>query len=174
MTIAGFDSPGRCAPGAVKKDAVYTCTPEAHVPADAKLTTPYFTDDYWKHPAKPAINMFEPGVPFGVPFAPTPFRVTFHVKAGSADVTQGTADSVPLREGHLQRRQAHGAERGPGVFGEGDAAARGDSGAGSAVFYFLLSLTFVDALQRQWQFNIFKRCQSRHELEVLKDETEMI
>jgi hypothetical protein len=27
-------------------------------------------------------------VPFGVPFAPTPFRVTFHVKAGSVDVTK--------------------------------------------------------------------------------------
>ncbi len=54
----------------------------------AKLTTPYFTDDYWKNPSKPAINNFEPGVPFGVPFAPTPFRVTFHVQAGSADVTK--------------------------------------------------------------------------------------
>ena len=27
-------------------------------------------------------------MPFGVPFAPTPFRVTFHVHAGSADVTK--------------------------------------------------------------------------------------
>ena len=58
------------------------------MPKDAKLTTPYFTDDYWKNPSKPAINNFEPGVPFGVPFAPTPFRVTFHVQAGSADVTK--------------------------------------------------------------------------------------
>jgi hypothetical protein len=28
------------------------------------------------------------GVPFGVPFAPTPFRVTFHVKAGDVEVTK--------------------------------------------------------------------------------------
>src|SRR5207248_6404159 len=41
-----------------------------------------------KNPAGPAINVFEPGVPFGVPFAPTPFRVTFHVKAGGAGVTK--------------------------------------------------------------------------------------
>ena len=58
------------------------------MPKDAKPTTPYFTDDYWKNPSKPAINIFDPGVPFGVPFAPTPFRVTFHVHAGSADVTK--------------------------------------------------------------------------------------
>jgi hypothetical protein len=77
-----------CTPGPVKKDAVYTCSAKANVPASAKLTTPYFTDDYWKNPSRPAINKFEPGVPFGVPFAPTPFRVTFHVKAGGVDVTK--------------------------------------------------------------------------------------
>ena len=90
VTIAGFDrgSGAACTPGPVKQDAVYTCSPKATVPKNAKLTTPYFTDDYWKTPSKPAINIFEPGVPFGVPFAPTPFRVTFHVKAGSADVTR--------------------------------------------------------------------------------------
>src|SRR5580658_9888189 len=30
--IAGFDAPAACMPGAVKKDAVYTCTSDAHVP----------------------------------------------------------------------------------------------------------------------------------------------
>lgn len=88
VAIAGFDAPGSCAADVVKKDAAFTCTVEAHVPRDARLTTPYFTDSYWKHPANHAIDIFEPGVPFGVPFAPTPFRVTFHVQAGSADVTR--------------------------------------------------------------------------------------
>ncbi len=32
-------------------------------------------------------------MPFGVPFAATPFRVTFHVKAGDADVTR----EVPIQ-----------------------------------------------------------------------------
>ena len=73
---------------AVKKDAVYTCTSDAHVPKNAKLTTPYFNDNYWKHPENQAIQIFDPDVPFGVPFAPTPFRVTFHVKAGDAEVTR--------------------------------------------------------------------------------------
>ena len=91
VTIAGFgssSSSAACTPGPVKKDAVYTCSAKATVPATAKPTTPYFTDDYWKNPSKPAINKFEAGVPFGVPFAPTPFRVTFHVKASGADVTR--------------------------------------------------------------------------------------
>jgi hypothetical protein len=88
VDIAGFDSPTRCEPGVVKKDAVFACTPEAHIPADAQLTTPYFHDNYWKHPESSAINVFDPGVPFGVPFAPTPFHATFHVRAGDVEVTR--------------------------------------------------------------------------------------
>jgi LmbE family N-acetylglucosaminyl deacetylase len=88
VSIAGFDAPVTCAPGDVKKDAVYTCASDAHVPKNARLTSPYFTDNYWKHPENQAIQIFAPGVEFGVPFAPTPFRVTFHIKAGAAEVTQ--------------------------------------------------------------------------------------
>jgi LmbE family N-acetylglucosaminyl deacetylase len=88
VNIAGFDSPGVCKAGPVKKDAIYTCTEDAHIPKTAKLTTPYFSDQYWKHPANHAIDIFEPDVEFGVPFRPTPFRVTFHIKAGTADVTR--------------------------------------------------------------------------------------
>ena len=51
------------------------------MPKDARPTTPYFTDNYWKHPANHAIDIFEPGVPFGVPFAPTP--VPRHVSCAS-------------------------------------------------------------------------------------------
>ena len=88
VTIEGFDSPASCAPGAVKKDAVYTCVSEAHIPKDAKLTRPSFHDNYWKHPENPAVNIFDPDVEFGVPFRPTPFRVTFHVRAGGVEVTK--------------------------------------------------------------------------------------
>ena len=88
VAIAGFDSPASCTAGAVKKDAVYTCTSDAHVPKNAKPTTPYFSDVYWKHPENPAISIFAPGVEFGVPFQPTPFRVTFRVKAGEVEVTR--------------------------------------------------------------------------------------
>ncbi len=88
VAINGFDGPAPCATGPIKHDAVYTCISDAHVPKNAKLTTPYFTDDYWKHPENPAINKFDPDVPFGVPFRQTPFRVTFHIKAGTAEVTK--------------------------------------------------------------------------------------
>jgi LmbE family N-acetylglucosaminyl deacetylase len=88
VEVAGFDGPGNCAAGAAKKDAAYTCATQVHVPKDAKLTTPYFDDHYWKHPENQAIQIFDPSVPFGVPFAPTPFRATFHIKAGEVEVTK--------------------------------------------------------------------------------------
>ncbi len=93
VEISGFDSPGRCQPGIIKKDAAFTCTVDARVPSNAKPTTPYFHDNYWKHPQNHAIQIFDPGVPFGVPFAPTPFRVTFHIKAGTAEI----ARDVPVQ-----------------------------------------------------------------------------
>jgi hypothetical protein len=93
VEIAGFDSPGGCEPAVMKKDASFTCSAEAHVPKDAKPTTPYFHDNYWKHPQEHAIQVFDDGVPFGAPFAPTPFRVTFHIKAGSVEV----AKEVPVQ-----------------------------------------------------------------------------
>jgi len=88
VDIAGFDDPAACKPADAKKDATYTCASEAHIPKNAKLTTPYFTDNYWKHLDSQAIHILDPDVPFGVPFAPTPFRVTFHVKAGDVEVTK--------------------------------------------------------------------------------------
>jgi LmbE family N-acetylglucosaminyl deacetylase len=77
----------------LEQDGVYTCIADGHVPTAAKPTTPYFTDEYWKKPSNPAIDRFEPGVPFGVPFAPTPFRVTFRVEAGQVEV----AKEVPVQ-----------------------------------------------------------------------------
>jgi LmbE family N-acetylglucosaminyl deacetylase len=88
VAIHGFEAPSACAAGAIKKDAVYTCTADVHIPKDAKLTTPYFNDTYWSKPSTPAINHFDPNVPFGVPFQPTPFRVTFHIKAGTAEIAR--------------------------------------------------------------------------------------
>ena len=88
VEIAGFDGPGNCAAGAARKDAAYNCATQIQVPKDAKLTSPYFDDRYWKHPENQAIQIFDPAVQFGVPFAPTPFRATFHIKAGSVDVSK--------------------------------------------------------------------------------------
>jgi LmbE family N-acetylglucosaminyl deacetylase len=88
VDVAGFAGPAACAPGAAPKNAFYSCTADVQVPKDAKPTEPYFHDNYWKHPENLARNDFDPGVPFGIPFAPSPFRVTYHVKAGSAEITR--------------------------------------------------------------------------------------
>jgi LmbE family N-acetylglucosaminyl deacetylase len=112
VAIAGFDGAPTCGPERaeqdrvqqgsadqgrlerrLEQDGVYTCIADGHVPAAAKPTTPYFTDEYWRKPSNPAIDRFEPDVPFGVPFAPTPFRVTFRVQAGQAEV----AKEVPVQ-----------------------------------------------------------------------------
>ena len=86
ISIAGLEAVKTCAAGTAKKDAVYTCASEARLPQNAPLTSPYFTDNYWKHPENQAIQIFDPGVEFGDPFAPTPFRVAFIVRAGSVEV----------------------------------------------------------------------------------------
>jgi hypothetical protein len=88
VTIDGFDHPAACSPGAVASNAAFTCSSAAAIPSTARLTEPYFTETYWKHPEGPARNTFDSGVPFGVPFAPTPFRVTFHVRAGAVEITR--------------------------------------------------------------------------------------
>ena len=50
--------------------------------ADAPPSTPYWT------PRKDAARYdFEPGVPFGAPFRPTPFRATLAMSIGGADVS---------------------------------------------------------------------------------------
>jgi hypothetical protein len=87
VTVAGFEAPGACPPGPAKKDGVYTCAIDARIPRNAGLTTPYFSDEYWRNPSNNAINVYAPGVPFGTPFAASPFRVTFHIKAGDVEVS---------------------------------------------------------------------------------------
>ena len=86
--IMGFEGAAACTPATIKKDGVFSCTSAATVPKTAKVTDPYFTDTYWKNPSSPARNTFDPSVPFGVPFAPTPFRAIFKIKAGSVEVTK--------------------------------------------------------------------------------------
>ena len=86
VDVAGFA--GRQPRARSTKDAFYACATEARVPDQAQLTEPYFHDNYWSHPQNLAHNEFDPGVPFGVAFAPSPFHVTYHVRAGSAEVTK--------------------------------------------------------------------------------------
>ena len=91
VEIKGVDRPSACTPGSSEAGTgVFACAVTATISPTAKPTTPYWHDDYWSHPTKdnPARNTFDPGVEFGVPFAPTPFRAVFHVKAGSVEFTR--------------------------------------------------------------------------------------
>jgi hypothetical protein len=88
IDVAGFAAAANCAPGAAAKNAFYGCNADLQVPKDVKPTEPYFHDNYWKHPENLARNDFEAGVPFGIAFAPSPFRAKYHVKAGSVEVTK--------------------------------------------------------------------------------------
>ncbi len=90
IDVSGFAGPANCAGGAAPKNAFYGCNADLQVPKDVKPTQPYFHDNYWKHPENLARNDFETGIPFGIAFAPSPFRVKYHVKAGSVEVTRDT------------------------------------------------------------------------------------
>jgi LmbE family N-acetylglucosaminyl deacetylase len=86
--LAGFDTGGACARAPVKRGAAYACTADVTVPKDARLTAPYWTDQYWNTPTpKAALDIFELGVPFGAPFRPSPFRAAFRLTVGGARVT---------------------------------------------------------------------------------------
>jgi hypothetical protein len=50
VRVTGFDGPANCTPGPARRDAVFTCTADVKVPATAGLTSPYFSDEYWKTP----------------------------------------------------------------------------------------------------------------------------
>lgn len=90
--VVGFDGKAACSPGPVKKEASFACTADVQVPGTARLTTPYWTDEYWnRQPQKAALDIYEPDVPFGAPFRPTPFRATFRLKLGGADVSKELA-----------------------------------------------------------------------------------
>ncbi len=88
IDVSGFAAPAACAPGAAAKNAFYGCNADLQVPKDVKPTEPYFHDSYWKHPQNLARNDFDPGVPFGIAFAPSPFRARYHVKAGTVEITR--------------------------------------------------------------------------------------
>src|SRR5262245_20080914 len=88
VAILGFEGAAPCAAATLKKDAVFSCSSAATAPKNAKITEPYFTDKYWIKPSNPARYDFNPSVPFGAPFAPTPFHAVFKVKMGDVEVAR--------------------------------------------------------------------------------------
>jgi LmbE family N-acetylglucosaminyl deacetylase len=83
VTFAGFDQAdssgchASLAPG-----KAMSCKVSATIPANTHFSTPYWT------PRKDAARYdFEPDVPFGVPFRPTPFVAKFELTIGGQQIT---------------------------------------------------------------------------------------
>jgi LmbE family N-acetylglucosaminyl deacetylase len=86
VTMGGLESSQTTCTGTVPRGGAYTCQASTSVPRAAKITGPYWT------PRQDAARYdFDPGVPFGLPFAPSPFAATFHITIGGADVTVDSA-----------------------------------------------------------------------------------
>lgn len=71
VAFDGFEGTGECAAGAIDGRRPYTCEVSLGIPKGAKLTTAYWT----RKPDRDYYD-FDPDVPFGLPFEPTPFRAT--------------------------------------------------------------------------------------------------
>jgi len=94
VSLAGFEASGAngsssssstgavCVPvnGAIQASSAVSCAPTLQV-AKVPLSTPY-----WSPLPDKARYSFEPDVPFGLPFRPTPFRALFSLTVGGADV----------------------------------------------------------------------------------------
>jgi LmbE family N-acetylglucosaminyl deacetylase len=81
VVFAGLDGQPAPCTGAIRPGRASTCTAELRV-GEVPLSTPY-----WTPRTDAARYDFEPGVPFGVPFRPSPFRATLALSIAGADVT---------------------------------------------------------------------------------------
>jgi hypothetical protein len=81
VTFDGLE--GQAAPcgGRLKPGAALTCPSDLRIPAGVPLSTAY-----WTPRADAARYDFADDVPFGVPFAPSPFRARFTLAIAGADV----------------------------------------------------------------------------------------
>jgi LmbE family N-acetylglucosaminyl deacetylase len=79
-TLSGFGGQLASCTGQLAQPV--TCKATVKVPAKTPLSTPY-----WTPRTDAARYDFEPDVPFGVPFRPTPFRATFELAIGGEIVT---------------------------------------------------------------------------------------
>jgi LmbE family N-acetylglucosaminyl deacetylase len=80
--LAGFHKVTSLPCGGPSANGVSTCTaPDATVPPDAELTSVH-----WKRLPDAARYQFGPDVPFGAPFAPTPFRAQLTLDLSGAEV----------------------------------------------------------------------------------------
>jgi LmbE family N-acetylglucosaminyl deacetylase len=94
MSVSGgTGDAGECS-GEPESGRAVTCTATLQVPRETPLSSPYWT------PRQDAARYdFAPGVPFGVPFAHTPFAASFELTVAGVDMT--VARPVEFRYEHI-------------------------------------------------------------------------
>jgi LmbE family N-acetylglucosaminyl deacetylase len=84
--VAGLEAPAAaCQPGTTGGGRAWRCEIAGRIPAGAPLTTPYF-----RRLPDAARYAFDPDAPFGLPFRPTPYRVTVDLGLSGVDVSYET------------------------------------------------------------------------------------
>ena len=81
VRLSGFASAAACGAAPLAASGVYLCERGVRIPAGARPT-----GIHWNHVEGADRYAFDPDVPFGLPFRPTPFRATFDVELNGTRV----------------------------------------------------------------------------------------
>lgn len=86
VRVSGLEAAApACEPGTTGRGRPWRCEIAGRIPADAPPTTPYF-----RRLPDAARYAFDRDVPFGLPFRPTPYRVTVDLELDGIDVAYQT------------------------------------------------------------------------------------
>ena len=88
---AGRGAAGQVAPSTLKKDQVVRCDPEVKIPANARVSEPY-----WHRAGEAGRYTFDADAPFGLPFRPTTFYVQATLVFGTGRGAEEVLDTVPV------------------------------------------------------------------------------
>jgi GlcNAc-PI de-N-acetylase/NPCBM-associated, NEW3 domain of alpha-galactosidase len=82
VKLSGFEGDAACTPGPIKNAPTFTCPSDVKIPANAKLTNPY-----WVRRPDSGRAELEADPPHGLPFRPSPFRARFEFDVKGVAVT---------------------------------------------------------------------------------------
>jgi GlcNAc-PI de-N-acetylase/alpha-galactosidase-like protein len=82
VTLLGFNGNASCTPAPIKNTPAFFCASDVKIPADAKLTNPY-----WVRLPESGRAELEPDPPYGLPFRPSPFRARFDFDVNGVPVS---------------------------------------------------------------------------------------
>jgi hypothetical protein len=82
VKLSGFDGDATCPPAPLKNTPAFNCGSDVKIPANAKLTNPY-----WVRLPESGRAELEADPPYGLPFRPSPFRARFDFDINGVAVT---------------------------------------------------------------------------------------